>query len=844
VPESPTIIGVEVEYALAPRNSRDSSSADIAQSRRARLLDPLFDRRHDERVSALIARVRRLHPFLLAERTGVFLGNGARLYKDRAHLEYSTPEASTPLEAAAQLLAGRRLLFEALASNPRLDPHGDELALYDINVDYAEPLCAAWACHENYSFSGCSHAIRRAILPHLCSRAILTGGGGFHPHRPLVFVLSPRALIHPDSVCPNACQDVTFFHPRLEPYSTTGIDRLHIVCGESLRSHRAIYLKLGITALIVFLAQHNHEIDCAFQPTSPREAFQTFSADPTGEARAACQTGQQKSALEIQWGLLGVAQRAALELDLPLWAPQVIELWRDSLGQFSQGRQHALQYSFDWAMKWSVFDAFARKAGMPLDQLLLWDTPLARLTQIAKDARAAVSISELDPARLTPAMLRQCVQSLAREGHPDRIEWRKLPLVLDLRKRLRELDWRFCQVGDGIFEQLSREGWLDHHAPQLSPQKIQAAMTDPPQDTRAKPRGHWIKLLHNTPRAESARVDWQHIIDPDRQKILRLPHPAFTDAAWSSTRKSDVDPNYLFDLAIRYYEISRFMESATCLRRARAKIRWDACDPRRVNTYPFRVLRYSAWVGARLGRFDCLQYLEKIHGPGLPDAWNSLRLADHLYCSRFLGLVPHLNMDKLIPTALQFFRSPPETDEPRNANVREHVAAFLLANGKLAEAMEMIKPCESETALWRRVRAKCIMADTARRLGWNSIAAELLAGCRSIIPAHNALLAEQVVPAATKLEPNRRERARSLVPATETLREARHPMALARLLLMRVRDCRDTALARFIRREFGSIRLKTPALRQCPLAQKICKNWTAWTMTFTPDESGDLWWGL
>src|ERR1700728_4729436 len=129
VNEPPIIIGVESEYAIAPRNPGECGPA---------VSETLLGVPQSFRSNSLIVRLKSLHPHLCGTRNGLFLGNGARVYDDRGHPEYATPEAPNPLEAAAHVLAGRRLLNEALDTFDldTVDPdQGPQLALFDVNLD-------------------------------------------------------------------------------------------------------------------------------------------------------------------------------------------------------------------------------------------------------------------------------------------------------------------------------------------------------------------------------------------------------------------------------------------------------------------------------------------------------------------------------------------------------------------------------------------------------------------------------------------------------------------------------------------------------------------------------------
>jgi hypothetical protein len=834
VNEPPLIIGVESEYAIAPRNP-GKSGFDI--------LSLPLGCPHILRSSALIAQLKSQHPHLCGARNGVFLRNGARVYDDRGHPEYATPEAPNPLEAAAHVLAGRQLLKEALdASNleasdldsvyPRRRP---PLALFDVNLDYAERGCATWACHENYAFKGPAAVVRRAILPHLCSRVILTGAGGFNPHLPLAFVISPRGLMVPSAS--ERTQDDALFHVRQESYAGGEIDRLHIIAGESLRSHRGIFLKLGTTALLVWLAQRGHDIGPAFRPRHPLFALQTFSQDLTGFARVCCASGDSRSALEIQRALLEMAEDA-LRTDAPGdWAAPLLNLWRESLNRFALQGQMGLQQIFDWAIKWAVFDAHCGKFGMPFQRLLEWGEILAKLTRASKQFGACLS----QPKRAFEIVITELRNSWPEFGSRPLHE---LELVLRLRLELRELDWRFCQVGDGIFDELNHQQVLRQDVPGLTPQMISDAMKIAPRQTRARVRSDIINRWHGSRQAKNVRCDWRYVSDPDHNRVLELNDPTSLDEHWRKLESDDELYSDPFDRAIELHRTSHFHEAQLLLGRLRRSASWIHIDAPEVDTYPFRLLRYSAWVGSRLGRLNAIEFLDRIYANQTSPEAECYKIGDYLYCHRFLGLVPHPKFETLIEPAIQFLRTPANPLEPTNFHVREHLAAYALSRGWLDKVDGLIGGARESSSLWREVRVHCLLAELYRRKGQPDKARELLAWARMELTDDDVLTAEQILPIEAKLEPDAQRRATMLDAGIQRLKETRHYMALARVILLRARNSGGGAVARNLRKQFTRCRTATDVLRSCPLAVRISTNWTAWTESFEPDKTGDMYWGV
>ena len=76
----------------------------------------------------------------------VILTNGARLYVDHAHPEYSTPEVTNPRDAVLWDKAGERIMAEA-ARRAATVPGALPINLYKNNTDNKG---ASYGSHENY----------------------------------------------------------------------------------------------------------------------------------------------------------------------------------------------------------------------------------------------------------------------------------------------------------------------------------------------------------------------------------------------------------------------------------------------------------------------------------------------------------------------------------------------------------------------------------------------------------------------------------------------------------------------------------------------------------------------
>src|SRR3954451_17578835 len=117
-------------------------------------------------------------PIVDADEVGaanMILTNGARLYVDHAPPEYSAPEVTDPIDAVIWDKAGERVM-EAAARHVASVPGAAKLQLYKNNVDGKG---ASYGSHENYLMSRQTpfSAVIQGLTPFLVFRQVITGSG-------------------------------------------------------------------------------------------------------------------------------------------------------------------------------------------------------------------------------------------------------------------------------------------------------------------------------------------------------------------------------------------------------------------------------------------------------------------------------------------------------------------------------------------------------------------------------------------------------------------------------------------------------------------------------------------
>lgn len=425
--------------------------------------------------------------------SGLFLSNGSRLYVDVGdHPELAGPECVDPWDAVRYLRAGDRIVTRLADHVRRQWPTVAETRIFTGNVDYSGSG-TTWGAHESYCHRAHPDRLQRLLIPHLVSRVIYCGAGGFNPlSNGLEFTLSPRAHHLGVPVSNESTQSRGIAHTRQESHSGHGYRRQHLLCGENLRSDLATWLKVGATALVVAIIEAGVTELGEVQLASPVAALHAIAKDPSLTTRVGTTAGEHLTAIDIQRRLLGHAQRHLRAAFMPSWAGAVCAGWERLLDRLAAGPD-AVCLTLDWAMKLAMYRDRTRRRGLEWDSLAAW-------SQVPHQA-----------------------------GRPD------VDRFLALRDELLEIDTRWGLLGaDGIFSQLEQAGVVDHHVDGVD--AIETAMTVPPSEGRARIRGMVVHRVFGE-RALFA-CGWDHVWDRRTGSRLDLSDPFAAVERWSAPKRT------------------------------------------------------------------------------------------------------------------------------------------------------------------------------------------------------------------------------------------------------------------------------------------------------------------
>jgi proteasome accessory factor PafA2 len=439
------VMGTETEYGIAVpgqagANAMVTSSqvvnayqaASSARARRARWdfeeENPLRDARGFD-----LAREAAESTQLTDEDLGlanVILTNGARLYVDHAHPEYSAPETTNPLDAVIWDKAGERVMAQAAARASSL-PGAAAIQLYKNNTDNKG---ASYGCHENYLMNRATPFadIVRHLTPFFVSRQVVCGAGrvGLGPDgREEGFQISQRADFFEVEVGLETTLKRPIINTRDEPHADPEkYRRLHVIIGDANMSELSTYLKLGTTALVLAMIEDKFlATDLAIE--APVAELRAISHDPACRHLVTLRNGRRMTAVQLQMEYLEVARKYTEDrfgADVDEATADVLDRWESVLTRLAEDPMTCAR-ELDWVTKLELLEGYRARDG------LSW-------------------------------------------GHP------RLQLV--------DLQYSDVRPERGLYNKLAASGRM---ARLVSEERVRRAVTSPPEDTRAYFRGRCLR---------------------------------------------------------------------------------------------------------------------------------------------------------------------------------------------------------------------------------------------------------------------------------------------------------------------------------------------------------------
>ena len=309
----------------------------------------------------------------------VIMTNGARLYVDHAHPEYSTPECTNPRDLVVWDKAGERIMAEAgrrVASLPGAGP----INLYKNNTDNKG---ASYGTHENYlmrrdtSFAD----IVRHLTPFFVSRQVVCGSGRVgigQDGRTDGFQISQRADYFEVEVGLETTLKRPIINTRDEPHAVAEkYRRLHVIIGDANLAEVSTYLKLGSTALVLAMIEDKF-LGTDLSIEAPVAELRAISHDPTCRRLVTLKDGRKMTAVQLQAEYLELARKFTEDKygdDVDDITVDVLDRWESVLNRLAEDPMQ-LSKELDWVAKLELLEGYRTRDGLD------WDNPRLQLVDL------------------------------------------------------------------------------------------------------------------------------------------------------------------------------------------------------------------------------------------------------------------------------------------------------------------------------------------------------------------------------------------------------------------------------------------------------------------------------
>ena len=293
----------------------------------------------------------------------VILTNGARLYVDHAHPEYSGPEVTSALDAVRYDKAGDAVM--AIAAQRATQSLGRSVRLYKNNTDGKG---ASYGTHENYLLQRSTPFDRvvTQFTAYLVTRQVISGAGrvgiGQASQQP-GFQISQRADFFEAEVGLETTLNRPIINTRDEPHADASRHRrLHVITGDANLSEIATYLKVGSAAWVLRVIEAG-ELGTDLRLDTPVSAMRAVSHDLSCAEPVQLADGRSLTPVDVQEAYLDACrqhyERVAGDLSeaARIEAKDLFTRWQDCLDAL-RSDIFSLADQLDWVAKLKLMESY------------------------------------------------------------------------------------------------------------------------------------------------------------------------------------------------------------------------------------------------------------------------------------------------------------------------------------------------------------------------------------------------------------------------------------------------------------------------------------------------------
>jgi proteasome accessory factor A len=331
-----------------------------------------------------------------SEHNGKFLANGSRLYVDAGnHPEYASAECASVSDAVVQDKAGERILrriFDRVNAKVLLFKNNVQYAINDqVSSHYGQFEPITFGCHENFLMEERvgETDLSPVFLPFLVVRQIISGSGWvadphyyskvFRDPQSIRYVISQRTRFIGEAIGsqtrtqwqrPILCT-ARFNEPHAE---SSRYKRLHLILSDSNMSELSAYLKMGTVAILLEMVEEGYPFDelKSLQLVDSVRSLHLVSFDLSCKKPVIeLDSGKLISAIDLFREYVAIMDRYQTINGLNPELSDVLARVKDALGRFEKREidqetlmeidSQGLDKELDWLMKKSLLESSLRK---------------------------------------------------------------------------------------------------------------------------------------------------------------------------------------------------------------------------------------------------------------------------------------------------------------------------------------------------------------------------------------------------------------------------------------------------------------------------------------------------
>jgi proteasome accessory factor A len=303
--------------------------------------------------------------------------NGARYYVDHAHPEYSCPEVTNARDLVIHEKAGERIIEASRREADTLLPPGAQMLIYKNNSDRKGN---SYGSHENYLMDRRTSfkQIVEHLMPFLVTRQVYAGAGKVGSENrghPCDFQLSQRADFFETEVALDTMVKRPIINTRDEPHADREkYRRLHMIVGDANLSEYTIYLRTGVTTLVLEMIEDG-AIRKNLSLRDPVRAIKEYSHDATCRKELPLESGKKLTAVQIQAEYLEMAHQYVASRSVLPETKDILARWQHVIEALGRDPME-LREQIDWVMKRSLIEGFMERKSLD------WDSPQVQMLDL------------------------------------------------------------------------------------------------------------------------------------------------------------------------------------------------------------------------------------------------------------------------------------------------------------------------------------------------------------------------------------------------------------------------------------------------------------------------------